>query len=63
MDRKRFPAFEDPLKARPIDGEVAITGPAHMHGSMTPEAADASADQLRAVAQAARDQIARKTPP
>ncbi|MET0295453.1 MAG: hypothetical protein ABW042_10600 [Phenylobacterium sp.] len=50
------PPFDQPLDATPIEGEVAITGPGHMHGSMTPQAAKHSAERLRKVADAAEAQ-------
>lgn len=53
---KPRPPFDEPLTAEPVDGEVAILGPAHLHGSMTPEAARASAERLREVADAATRQ-------
>ncbi|HEY9219883.1 MAG TPA: hypothetical protein VIO94_17680 [Phenylobacterium sp.] len=56
MSQQTQPPFDRPIRARPVDGEVAITGPGHIHGSMTPKAAKDSADHLREVAQEAEDQ-------
>ena len=54
MRRKPIPVYRDPFNVRLVDGEVAITGPSHMHGSMTPDAAEESAERLRDVAKSAR---------
>ena len=50
------PPFDKPLNATPVEGEVAITGPGHIHGSMTPKAAKDSARRLRKVADEAEQQ-------
>jgi hypothetical protein len=50
------PPFDKPMSATPVEGEVAITGPGHIHGSMTPNAAKDSARRLRRVAEAAEQQ-------
>ncbi|MFC3078140.1 hypothetical protein ACFODL_08585 [Phenylobacterium terrae] len=47
---KPQPPFDEPMTAKSIDGEVAITGPGHIHGSMTPKAAKDSAARLKEVA-------------
>lgn len=51
MSGKPQPPFDAPMTAKPVDGEVAITGPGHIHGSMTPKAARDSADHLMKVAE------------
>lgn len=52
------PPFDRPITATPIEGEVAITGPGHIHGSMTPDAAKRSAEKLKDVAETAERQPA-----
>lgn len=56
MSGKPQPPFDEPMTAKPVDGEVAITGPGHIHGSMTPKAAKDSAAHLQQVARAAEGQ-------
>jgi len=34
MTNQPRPAYAEPLKAGPINGEVAITGPGHVHASL-----------------------------
>lgn len=53
---KPQPPFDEPMTAKPVDGEVAITGPGHIHGSMTPQAAKDSAAHLQQVASDAEGQ-------
>lgn len=53
-------AFHQPMATNPVDGEVAITGPEHVHGSFTPEAARASADRLNRDADQAEQQQAQQ---
>ena len=55
MSRKSQPPFDEPMTAKSVDGEVAITGPGHIHGSMTPKAAKDSAVHLKQVAEDAED--------
>jgi hypothetical protein len=56
MSGKPQPPFDEPMTAKPVDGEVAITGPGHIHGSMTPQAAKVSAAHLQQVASDAEGQ-------
>jgi len=56
MSGKPQPPFDEPMTAKPVDGEVAITGPGHIHGSMTPKAAKDSAAHLQQVASDAEGQ-------
>lgn len=56
MSGKRQPPFDEPINATPVDGEVAITGPGHIHGSMTPKAAKHSAANLSHAADEAEHQ-------
>jgi hypothetical protein len=56
MSGKSQPPFDEPMTAQSVDGEVAITGPGHIHGSMTPQAAKDSADHLKDVAKDAESQ-------
>lgn len=58
MNRKPQPPFDEPMTAKSVDGEVAITGPGHIHGSMTPRAAKDSALHLKQVAEDAEDHAA-----
>lgn len=60
MTGKPQPPFDKPMTAKPVDGEVAITGPGHIHGSMTPKAAKDSAAHLQ---QVARDAEGQSRPP
>lgn len=61
------PPFYEPMTAKSVDGEVAITGPGHIHGSMTPRAAKDSAARLNEVAEDAEgrrpEEIATPDPP
>ena len=58
MTEPSKPAYDEPMTATPVDGEVAITGPGHIHGSMTPDAAKRSARRLKDVAESAERQPA-----
>jgi len=59
MTERPSPAFDTPLEATPVDGEVVITGPAHLHAAFTPDAAEESARRLRSAAEIAKSQTAR----
>jgi hypothetical protein len=64
MPTKPLAPFSRPLAVHPIGGEVAITGPGRLSGSLTPEAAAASARLLEAGAREAlkqRSALARQT--
>ena len=56
MSAPSTPPFDERLDAGAFDGEVAITGPGHVHGSFTPRAAVESAEHLLRVAEEARTQ-------
>lgn len=47
------PTFQAPLQAQCIEGEVIVTGPEHMHGAFSAEAARQSAKILGELADAA----------
>jgi len=49
-------AFDKATDVQAIEGEVALTGPGRIAGSMTPEAALETARRLETEAAAARDQ-------
>jgi hypothetical protein len=48
--------FDRPGSVEPVDGEVAISGPGRISGSLTPDAALELAILLQQAAAAARDQ-------
>jgi hypothetical protein len=50
MQRTSLPAFEHPFAAVAVNGEVALLGPSHICGSMTPEAARRSGERMIAAA-------------
>jgi hypothetical protein len=52
--------FEEPSKTTAIEGEVVITGPDSVAVSVTPEAAETTAQRLIRTAQVARLQRANK---
>lgn len=54
MARRPRPAFEEPLNVVCVDGEVVITGPEHLHGAFSVEAALRSAALLERTAELAR---------
>ena len=54
MVRRPRPAFEEPLRAVCVDGEVVITGPEHLHAVFSVEAALRSAAILEKMAELAR---------
>ena len=51
-------AFPQPMQVEAVDGEVVILGPDGLNGSMTPDAAEASARRLLAAAAQARSHLA-----
>ncbi len=55
----KFPlreAFNFPMSASAVEGEVVVSGPGNIAAAMTPAAAELSASALLAAARAARDQ-------
>lgn len=48
------PTFEKPLEADCVEGQVVVTGPEHMHGAFTADAAQESAKVLENMAEKAR---------
>jgi hypothetical protein len=54
-------AYDTPVKTTAIDGEVVLEGPDGIGLSMTPDAAEESAERLRAASAAARIQSTRDT--
>jgi hypothetical protein len=49
-------ALDEPMSAQALDGEVVVLGPDGVAVSLTPEAAERSADRLKAAAAEARGQ-------
>lgn len=54
MVRRPRPAFDEPLRAVCVDGEVVITGPEHLHAVFSADAALRSAAILERMAELAR---------
>ncbi|HEY8617209.1 hypothetical protein [Phenylobacterium sp.] len=50
------PPYDTPMEGQAVDGEVAITGPGRLAGSLTPEAARRSAEALTELADQAEGQ-------
>ena len=46
--------FQEPLQAECIEGQIVVTGPEHLHGAFSAEAARASARILADLADQAR---------
>jgi uncharacterized protein YciW len=55
-------AYEAPAETATVDGEVVLTGPGRLHGSMTPDAAEETGRRLTAAAQKARRQASTPEP-
>ena len=47
------PTFQEPLQAECVEGQIVVTGPAHLHGAFSVDAARQSAKILEHLAQAA----------
>jgi len=56
MAREPRPTFKTPLQAERVDGEVVVTGPEHLHGAFSADAARESARILKDLADEADDQ-------
>lgn len=54
-------AYDTPIKATAIDGEVVLEGPDGIGLSMTPDAAEETARRLRATSEIARAQSTEDT--
>lgn len=63
MSRKARQTFEEPLCVGSVDGDVAITGPGHVHGAFTPAAARESAQSLLDAAGEAEQQASTSAQP
>jgi hypothetical protein len=56
MAREPRPTFKTPLQAERVDGEVVVTGPEHLHGAFSANAARESARILNDLADEADGQ-------